>query len=95
MYRTGSEPIIGTIVKPKTGLTPQLFSRAVVEAASAGALFTKADENMHLTLKEVPKFVGLTVRDLEREGFDLGRSSTNQKVPVSFLLRTSQLMKRT
>ena len=27
------EPIIGTIVKPKTGLTPELFSRCIVEAA--------------------------------------------------------------
>ncbi len=69
-----SDPIIGTIVKPKTGLTPQLFSRAVVEAALAGARFTKADENMHLALKEVPEFVGRTVKDLEKAGFDLGRS---------------------
>jgi len=65
------EPIIGTIVKPKTGLTPELFSRSVVEAAEAGARFTKADENMHLTLAEVPRYVGRVVRDLEKAGFDL------------------------
>ncbi|HUJ73600.1 MAG TPA: RuBisCO large subunit C-terminal-like domain-containing protein [bacterium] len=65
------EPIIGTIVKPKTGLTPELFSRSVVEAAQAGARFTKADENMHLTLAEMPKYVGRVVKDLERAGFDL------------------------
>ena len=70
-----ADPIIGTIVKPKTGLTPELFSRAVVEAALAGARFTKADENMHLTLKEIPKFVGRTVRDLEKAGFDLSKIS--------------------
>jgi ribulose 1,5-bisphosphate carboxylase large subunit-like protein len=69
------EPIIGTIVKPKTGLTPELFSRSVVEAATAGARFTKADENMHLTLAEVPRYVGRVVRDLESAGFDLGRSA--------------------
>jgi ribulose-bisphosphate carboxylase large chain len=68
------EPIVGTIVKPKTGLTPELFSRSVVEAALAGARFTKADENMHLTLKEVPRFVGRVVRDLRSAGFDLGRT---------------------
>ena len=69
------EPMIGTIVKPKTGLTPELFSRSVVEAALAGARFTKADENMHLTLKEVTRFVGRVVKDLKAAGFDLGRSS--------------------
>ena len=68
------EPIIGTIVKPKTGLTPELFSRSVVEAALAGARFTKADENMHLTLAEVPKYVGRVVKDLEKAGFDLARA---------------------
>ena len=68
------EPIIGTIVKPKTGLTPELFSRSVVEAAEAGARFTKADENMHLTLAEVPRYVGRVVRDLEKAGFDLARA---------------------
>ena len=69
------EPIIGTIVKPKTGLTPELFSRSVVEAARAGARFTKADENMHLTLADVPRYVGRVVKDLEAAGFDLGRSA--------------------
>jgi len=68
------EPIIGTIVKPKTGLTPALFSRSVVEAALAGARFTKADENMHLPLAEVPRYVGRVVKDLQSAGFDLGRS---------------------
>src|SRR5271157_3372925 len=68
------EPIIGTIVKPKTGLTPEIFSRSVVEAALAGARFTKADENMHLPLKEVPRYVGRVVKDLESAGFDLGGS---------------------
>ncbi len=66
-------PIIGTIVKPKTGLTPEQFSRAVVEAALAGARFTKADENMHMRLSDIPRFVGRTVRELEAAGFDLGR----------------------
>jgi ribulose 1,5-bisphosphate carboxylase large subunit-like protein len=70
------EPIIGTIVKPKTGLTPELFSRSVVEAALAGARFTKADENMHLPLSDVPRYVGKVVKDLESAGFDLGRSDT-------------------
>jgi ribulose 1,5-bisphosphate carboxylase large subunit-like protein len=72
----GKEPIIGTIVKPKTGLTPELFSRSVVQAALAGARFTKADENMHLTLEEVPRYVGQVARDLKAAGFDLGRSQT-------------------
>jgi ribulose-bisphosphate carboxylase large chain len=74
-----ADPIIGTIVKPKTGLTPELFSRAVVEAALAGARFTKADENMHLTLKEIPRFVGQTVRDLEKAGFYLGKIDDKPK----------------
>jgi ribulose-bisphosphate carboxylase large chain len=69
------EPIIGTIVKPKTGLTPELFSRSVVEAALAGARFTKADENMHLSIGDVPRYVGRVVKDLEKAGFDLGRSA--------------------
>ena len=69
-----SDPIIGTIVKPKTGLTPHLFSSCVVEAALAGARFTKSDENMHLTPEEVPIFVGHTVNELKKAGFDLGKS---------------------
>jgi ribulose 1,5-bisphosphate carboxylase large subunit-like protein len=72
----GDEPIIGTIVKPKTGLTPELFSHSVVEAALAGARFTKADENMHLTLADLPRYVGRVTRDLASAGFDLGRSPT-------------------
>jgi ribulose-bisphosphate carboxylase large chain len=67
------QPIIGTIVKPKAGLTPALFSRCVVEAASAGAHFTKGDENFHLSLEEIPKYVGRVVQDLQNAGFDLGR----------------------
>jgi ribulose-bisphosphate carboxylase large chain len=74
---SSEEPIIGTIVKPKTGLTPPLFSRAVVQAALAGARFTKADENMHLSLKDIPRFVSRVVKDLKKEGFDLG--SMNRK----------------
>jgi ribulose 1,5-bisphosphate carboxylase large subunit-like protein len=70
------EPIIGTIVKPKTGLTPELFSRCVLEAALAGASFTKADENLHLALRDIPRWVGRVVRDLEAAGFDLGRDGT-------------------
>ncbi len=76
-----SDPIIGTIVKPKTGLTPELFSNCVVEAALAGARFTKADENMHLTLKEIPKFFGRTVSDLQKAGFDLGSIRDTPKGP--------------
>lgn len=72
------EPIIGTIVKPKTGLTPEIFSRCVVEAAKNGAHFTKADENMHLTLKEIPVFVGRVTKDLKSAGFDLGRGAGNR-----------------
>jgi ribulose-bisphosphate carboxylase large chain len=68
------EPLIGTIVKPKTGLTPELFSRSVLEAAMAGARFTKADENMHLTLKDVSRYVGRVARDLKAAGFDLSRN---------------------
>ncbi|MCX8082423.1 MAG: RuBisCO large subunit C-terminal-like domain-containing protein [bacterium] len=75
------EPIIGTIVKPKTGLTPSLFSDAVVQAAMAGAKFTKADENMHLTLRDIPRFVSRVVKDLKKEGFDLGRENEKPKGP--------------
>jgi ribulose-bisphosphate carboxylase large chain len=70
------EPIIGTIVKPKTGLTPELFSRSIVEAAKAGARFTKADENMHLSLKDVSRYVSRVSRDLRAAGFDLERTGT-------------------
>jgi ribulose-bisphosphate carboxylase large chain len=73
------EPIIGTIIKPKTGLTPELFSRSVVDAAVAGARFTKADENCHLTRRELGEHVGQTVRDLEREGFDLSPGVPGRK----------------
>ena len=68
------EPIIGTIVKPKTGLTPELFSRSVVEAARAGARFTKADENMHLGPGDVSRYVSRVVKDLKSAGFDVERT---------------------
>lgn len=67
------EPLIGTIVKPKTGLTPEIFSDCVLEAALAGARFTKADENMHLTLEDIPLYVGRVASDLHKAGFDLSR----------------------
>jgi ribulose-bisphosphate carboxylase large chain len=70
----GDEPLIGTIVKPKTGLTPELFARAVVEAAEAGARFTKADENMHLSLQDIPRYVGAVSKALRAAGFDLSDS---------------------
>ena len=72
------EPIIGTIVKPKTGLTPEIFSYCVVEAAKNGAHFTKADENMHLTLKEIPLFISRVTKDLKSAGFDLGRGNNKR-----------------
>jgi ribulose-bisphosphate carboxylase large chain len=73
------EPLIGTIVKPKTGLTPELFARAVVEAAEAGARFVKADENMHLSLADIPRYVGAVVSQLHSNGFDLGRGELAAK----------------
>lgn len=73
-----NEPIVGTIVKPKTGLTPDLFARCVVEAARAGAHFTKADENMHLALAEVPRYVGHAVKALRDAGFDLSQNAATK-----------------
>lgn len=67
------EPIIGTIVKPKAGLTPEIFADSVVQAALAGARFTKADENMHLRLNEVGTYVSQVVKELDAAGFDLGK----------------------
>jgi len=65
-----NEPIIGTIVKPKW-LPPKLFAQKVTEAALGGVLFVKSDENLHLTKKELAKYVNLTVKMLNKEGFDL------------------------
>ena len=73
-----NDPILGTIVKPKTGLTAQLFSRAVAEAASAGARFTKADENLHLDAKQLRQYVNQTVRELEVAGFDLTQGTSKK-----------------
>ncbi|MBT9151592.1 MAG: 2,3-diketo-5-methylthiopentyl-1-phosphate enolase [candidate division WS2 bacterium] len=64
------EPIIGTIVKPKW-LPRELFAQRVVEAANAGALFVKSDENLHLTREELAGYVSLTVKILEENNFDL------------------------
>lgn len=67
------EPIIGTIVKPKAGLTPEQFAANVCEAACAGARFTKADENLHLNPEQLPVYVKTTVEALHSAGFDLGK----------------------
>jgi ribulose 1,5-bisphosphate carboxylase large subunit-like protein len=58
---------------------PITFSRSVEEAAPAGARLTKADENMHLTLAEVSRYVGRAVKDLESAGFDLGKAEHPRK----------------
>ena len=68
-----NEPIIGTIVKPKAGLSPELFASCVVEAALAGAKFTKSDENLHLTIEEITIYFSHTVNELKKAGFDLGK----------------------
>lgn len=73
------EPIIGTIVKPKAGLTPEIFAHSVVEAALAGARFTKADENMHLKMDEIQIYVGRVVKELESAGFWLGKGERGDK----------------
>ncbi|MBS7653815.1 MAG: RuBisCO large subunit C-terminal-like domain-containing protein [Candidatus Bathyarchaeia archaeon] len=69
-----SDPIIGVIVKPKW-LPKDLFAQRVVEAAKAGALFIKSDENLHLSMNELAEYVSLTVRLLEKNGFDLSLST--------------------
>lgn len=50
---------------------PRTFSRRVVEAALAGCLFIKSDENLHLSKKELVRYVSLTREKLEKSGFDL------------------------
>ena len=66
------EPIIGTIVKPKW-LPSKLFAESVTRAAIGGALFIKSDENLHLNKQDLAKYVNLTVKMLNRNGFDLSR----------------------
>lgn len=65
-----NEPIIGTIVKPKW-LPAELFAQSVTEAALAGALFVKSDENLHLRKEELAEYVALTTRMLKENGFSL------------------------
>ncbi|MEK6645589.1 MAG: RuBisCO large subunit C-terminal-like domain-containing protein [Candidatus Firestonebacteria bacterium] len=77
------EPIIGTIVKPKW-LPKELFAKKVLEAANAGALFVKSDENLHLTKKELAEYVALTVKLLEKNGFDLSLNSKSSKKKFIF-----------
>ena len=72
------EPIIGTIVKPKW-LPAKLFAESVTRAAIGGALFIKADENLHLNKKEVGEYVRETVTMLSRNGFDLSRKPRGRK----------------
>ena len=78
------EPLIGTIVKPKTGLTPSMFAESIAEAAEAGVRFAKADENLHLTVEELRDFVAATVGMLGARGFDLGRSEKPKGVRFLF-----------
>ncbi|RLE13521.1 hypothetical protein DRI96_02840 [Candidatus Aerophobetes bacterium] len=77
------EPIIGTIVKPKW-LPADLFAKSVTEAAISGALFVKSDENLHLTKKDLAKYVTLTCRMLEKNGFDLSASPKSGKKRILF-----------
>lgn len=77
-------PIIGTIVKPKSGLTPEIFADSVVQAAEAGAKFTKADENMHLSLGEVKPYVSAVVEKLNYFGYDLHWKQTKGKKKFIF-----------
>jgi len=77
------EPIIGTIVKPKW-LPPNLFAKRVTEAALSGALFVKSDENLHLTKKELAKYVTLTCKMLKENGFDLSPDPKPGKKRILF-----------
>ena len=70
------QPILGTIVKPKW-LPKEHFARCVLETAHAGAQFIKADENLHLTKKDLAAYVRQTVKLLEEEGFDLSPSPSS------------------
>lgn len=72
------DPLIGTIVKPKTGLTPEAFAHSVLEAAQAGVKFTKADENMHLTREQLSVYVREVASLLHENGFDLSRTEEAQ-----------------
>jgi len=79
----GKKPIIGTIVKPKW-LPADLFAKSVTEAALSGALFVKSDENLHLTKKRLAKYVALTVKMLEENGFDLSLNPKPGKKRILF-----------
>jgi len=79
----GNEPIIGTIVKPKW-LPAKLFAESVTRAAIGGALFIKADENLHLTRQELAHYVKVTVGMLEKNGFDLSRKPKSRKKRILF-----------
>ncbi len=77
------EPIIGTIVKPKW-LPADLFAKNVTEAALSGALFVKSDENLHLTREGLAKYVTLTIKMLEENGFDLSPDPKPGKKKILF-----------
>jgi ribulose 1,5-bisphosphate carboxylase large subunit-like protein len=77
------EPIIGTIVKPKW-LPADLFAKNVTEAALSGALFVKSDENLHLAREGLAKYVTLTIKMLEENGFDLSPDPKPGKKKILF-----------
>ncbi len=78
-----NEPIIGTIVKPKW-LPAKLFAQSVTEAALCGALFIKADENLHLRKEELANYVGLTTKMLKENGFELSLDKKTNKKKILF-----------
>lgn len=77
------EPIIGTIVKPKW-LPANLFAQSVTEAALSGALFVKADENLHLRKEELASYVALTTKMLKENGFDLSLDARPTRKRILF-----------
>lgn len=78
-----NEPIIGTIVKPKW-LPAELFAQSVTEAALAGALFVKSDENLHLRKEELGEYVALTTRMLKENGFSLSLDAKSARKRILF-----------
>jgi len=73
------EPIIGAILKPKTGTTPTQDAHRALMVAEAGGDFFKWDENKLLTLDELKRYVSKTCELLVKHGFNLDRTDSPAK----------------
>jgi len=98
MLGVSTRPLVGTIVKPKVGLSSQRFAEVVYEAMAGGCDIVKDDENLtDQSFNRFEKRLELSLeaaRRAERETGERKGYLPNVTAPADEMLRRTELVKR-